>query len=311
MHTLRQLSLAVLTAFILLLHCSPAGAEKRASSGLDGGIASDGMPLGITSDKAMSYLWDGTPRSPVANAVLSDIFADRYCTELEEVNTLLSLDEENRRRVFLTPEPVRGGGERLLACTMRRESEFLTGIMSWPDLKPVAEISLDRMLLDLYGTRIEDPTDCELQLRSVARNPDGDLVLLVLLQAGNTWTTEFGVWTEKDWLPLQLPQFFDPAGRLTAFSETAEWTALDRIHFGPDGEMLLCTADGVMAFYEADPRTGAYILRQEYTEWDLRQQHGVAVRSLIIPVLLAMVSVLICTAMIAWLVMDRRRRRAA
>ena len=100
-------------------------------------------------------------------------------------------------------------------------------------------------------------------------------------------------------------------GRLTAFSETAEWTALDRIHFGPDGEMLLCTADGVMAFYEADPRTGAYILRQEYTEWDLRQQHGVAVRSLIIPVLLAMVSVLICTAMIAWLVMDRRRRRAA
>lgn len=298
----------ILLLFIALLPVR-SSASTFSDTILDAGVSASGYPLAITPYGAMSYNWDGSPRSPVFWATLHDILPEQDCRELSGIYDQLNLKEEDRARVFLMP-PSHDGAERLLASTVRDGSSYDSSIYSWPDLQPIADFSLNAMLKDLYGDTVDIPEQSELQLRSVARNPDGDLLMLVLLQTSNTWTTEFGVWTGSDWLPLQLPQHFDSAGRLSEFNKTGDYLALDRIYFGPAGEMLLCTANGYMHFYEPDPRTGAYILRQSYAMWDVNQ-HSSDARSALLQSAAVMGLVLILSAgSIAWFFLARRRRAA-
>jgi hypothetical protein len=250
--------------WILIISCLGWTSPAQAAPALHGGLNRDGQPQVAIGGRSVLYNWDGQPQGPGLPSAQAGSSASELRRELDAVISRLGLSEADTQRIFITPDNGQLEQDRLLAVTTTEHGVFQSTIYDFDDYTVLAELNLDSVFASLYGGMSGDPAKREFNIGSVARNSRGDLILMMFFSAGGTLATEFGSWDGENWAPIFLPESYAPHNTLRDFSAKADPWKLDRIHTGPNNEILLCAGDKTVSFYGRDMATGGFILLDSY-----------------------------------------------
>lgn len=261
---------------IALCICNATASQAYAAPALHGGLNREGQPQAAVGKRSMLYDWDGQPQGPGLPGGQPGNSAAQLHAELDDVISRLGLGEDEARRIFITPANGQPGQDRLLAVTSTKHGVFQSAIYDFDDFTVLAELNLDSVFSSLYGGMSGDPAKREFNIGSVARTSRGDLILLMFFSAGGTLAAEFGSWDGEDWTPVALPDSYAPHNTLRDFNAKADPWKLDRIHIGPNNEILLCAGDTTINFYGRDMATGGYILQESYNAGEVAAHLGLA-----------------------------------